>query len=209
MERALKKAIPQGSDQRVKDVQSDAWLLERIRARDERAFEQLADFYFQPVWRVAARVLRNDAEAEDIAQEVFLKVWLQPPELKKGASLRAWLLRVASNGAIDRLRKKRPEPRDDLPELADPDITAEDALVSNAAVSDVQAAMEILPERQRLALVLTYYEGLANKEAADVIGVSVDALESLLSRARRGLKTSMNGVWQELLGDLMHNSTAD
>jgi len=184
-------------------------LLARVRAGDERAFEQLAVFYFQPAWRVAARVLRNDTEAEDVAQEVFLKIWRKPPELKDGASLKAWILRVASNGAIDRLRKKRPEPRDDLPDMADPGADAEDMMVSNAAASNVRAAVDGLPERQRLALVLTYYEGMANKEAAQAIGVSVDALESLLSRARRGLKVSMSAVWQEVLRDLTHIQVVD
>jgi RNA polymerase sigma-70 factor (ECF subfamily) len=187
----------------------DARLLQRIKTGDAQAFERIVKTYFEPAWRVAVRILRNEAEAEDVAQGVFLKIWQNPPELKPGASFRAWILRVASNGAIDQLRKKRPVPVAELPEQVDGAVSAEQALQAGEAASQVQVALEELPERQRLALILTYYEGLANKEAADVLGVSVDALESLLSRARRGLKANMSGIWQDLLVDLTQKPLGD
>ena len=86
---------------------------------------------------------------------------------------------------------------------------AESGLQAGQAAEHVRTAMENLPERQRLALILTYYEGLANKEAAEILEVSVDALESLLARARRALRTSMDEVWQDVLGELERVSGAD
>jgi len=193
----------------TEDGECAARLLQQIRSGDARAFEYIVEKYFQPAWRVAVRILRNDAEAEDVAQEVLLKIWKNPPELKPGASLKAWILRVASNGAIDQLRKKRPTTMAELPERVDASASVVDVLQADEAASQVQTALDGLPERQRLALILTYYEGMANKEAAEVLDVSVDALESLLSRARRGLKATMNDVWQELLDDLAKRPVAD
>ena len=111
-------------------------------------------------------------------------------------------MRVAANGAIDRLRRRKPELWDELPEREDSSVAADSAMTGQEAAVSVQQAIDNLPERQRLALTLTYYEGLANKETADMMGVSVDALESLLVRARRGLKASLAETWGEILEDL-------
>ncbi len=155
------------------------------------------------------RVLRADSEAEDVTQDVLLKIWRETPELRSEASLRSWSVRVATNGAIDRLRKKRPELWDEIPDRADPSPGAERALTEGEAADTVQQAIDGLPERQRLALVMTYYEGLANKETADLMGVSVDALESLLARGRRTLKASLADRWNELLEDLSGASATE
>ncbi|MGI9481545.1 MAG: sigma-70 family RNA polymerase sigma factor [Hyphomicrobiales bacterium] len=190
-------------------IASDALLLRRIRSGDKGAFEQVAVSYFQPAWRVAARVLRDDTEAEDVVQDVFLKIWRDPPDIDRSGSLKAWIIRVTTNASIDRIRKKRPMPVEELPERIDPAADAESGLQAGQAAEHVRTAMEELPERQRLALILTYYEGLANKEAAEILEVSVDALESLLARARRALRTSMDEVWQDVLGELERVSAAD
>ena len=188
---------------------TDAELLGKVHRGDEKAFGQLVSSLFPAVYRAAARVLRQDTEAEDVAQEVFLKIWRDPPDLGEGGSLTAWSIRVATNGAIDRLRKRKPELADTLPDRVDPSLGAEGALQENQAAGSVQEAMELLPERQRLALVLTYYEGLANKEAAQILEVSVDALESLLSRARRSLKSMLADQWNDLLDDLAHGGARE
>ena len=209
MEQLLKKAQPVSINDAFA-TPTDAVLVDRVRAGDQRAFEQLAAFHFQAAWRVASRVLRNDAEAEDVAQEVLLKVWQNPPDLSEDSSLKPWILRVASNAAIDRLRKKSPDLLgDSMPEREDSAPQADDALVAAGAAGHVQGAIDQLPERQRLALLLTYYEGMPNKDAAATLEVSVDALESLLARARRALKATLAGHWEDLLTDISQGHASE
>ncbi|NNF76832.1 MAG: sigma-70 family RNA polymerase sigma factor [Rhizobiales bacterium] len=180
---------------------TDLSLLQQVRGGDQQAFGVLIGELYPAVYRAALRVLRQEQEAEDVAQDVFLKIWRDPPELRADANLKAWSARVATNGAIDRLRKKKPDISDDLPDQVDPAVSADEAMQANEAAGAVQQAIDHLPERQRLALVLTYYQGLPNKEAADLLDVSVDALESLLARARRALKATLSEHWQGLLED--------
>ncbi len=180
---------------------SDFSLLQQVRGGDQQAFGALVEALYPSVYRAALRVLRQEQEAEDVAQDVFLKIWRDPPELREESNLRAWSARVAANGAIDRLRKKKPDISDDLPDQIDPSVSTPDAMQAQEAAGEVQSAIDHLPERQRLALVLTYYQGLPNKEAAQLLDVSVDALESLLSRARRALKATLSEQWQGLLED--------
>ena len=111
-------------------------------------------------------------------------------------------MRVAANAVIDRSRKPRSGALDDAPEVEDPQARPDAPLDRAQAARLVDARIAALPERQRLALSLVYFEGLNNIEAAAVLEVSVDALESLLARARRGLKDSLSAEWRELLGGL-------
>ena len=209
MDKSLEADGQAGAPADGQNAHSDGALLEAVRAGDHGAYRELVTRMFPSVYRVASRILRADSEAEDVTQDVFLKVWRDTPELRSNTSLRSWCMRVAANGAIDRLRKRKPELWDELPEREDSAIAADNAITGQEAAQSVQQAIDDLPERQRLALTLTYYEGLANKETADLMGVSVDALESLLARARRGLKSSLAGTWSELLEDLGSADTAE
>ncbi|MEM8689430.1 MAG: sigma-70 family RNA polymerase sigma factor [Pseudomonadota bacterium] len=201
MEQPLKSAAAVATAAASASQVSHLTLLQQVRAGDQQAFGVLVSELFPTVYRAALRVLRHEQEAEDVAQDVFMKIWGDPPELRAEANLKAWSARVATNGAIDRLRKKKPDVSDDLPDQVDPAVAADEAMQADEAADAVQRAIDGLPERQRLALVLTYYEGLPNKEAADLLEVSVDALESLLARARRALKAALSEQWQGLLED--------
>lgn len=180
---------------------ADLSLLQQVKDGDQQAFGVLVGELYPAVYRAAMRVLRHEQEAEDVAQDVFLKIWNDPPDLRADANLKAWSARVATNGAIDRFRKKKPDVSDELPDQVDPAASADGAMQADEAAEAVQEAIDHLPERQRLALVLTYYQGLPNKEAAELLDVSVDALESLLARARRALKATLSEHWQGLLED--------
>lgn len=179
----------------------DSRLMLRIAARDERAFAALVSVHHGRVYALCRRMIGDDAEAEDTAQEVFLKLWTQPTSWSpEGARFSTWLYRVTANASIDRLRKRVPEPVETVPDLAD-DRPGPVASLHRSQVSvRVEAALARLPDRQRLALVLTYYQGLSNKEAATALEVNVDALESLLARARRSLKDDLANDWRDLLG---------
>lgn len=180
----------------------DAELLDRIKRAERSAFARLVELHFQPVYRVAWRMLGGRDGAEDIAQETFLRLWRNPHQVRDGKSLRSWLMRVATNLAIDRHRRRLPEAAVDPPEVADASPGPEHALRRSELAGEIDAAIAGLPERQRLALVLSHFEGYGNPDIAAALEVSVEAVESLLARARRGLKVALAERWRELLEDL-------
>ena len=146
-------------------------------------------------------MLGDAAEAEDVAQESFVRLLRKAPDWEPGrAALGTWLHRVAVNLCIDRLRARRPTSTlDDVPEaaLAGPEAgTLDGALDRQKAV---RAALDSLPEKQRAAIVLVHYQGFSNREAGDLLDASVEAVESLLSRARRSLRTRLEATAADLL----------
>ena len=178
----------------------DVALMARVRDGNECAFATLVSIHFRVVFALSRRMLGDDGEAEDIAQEVFLKVWKRAGAWQaEKARFTTWLHRVTANACIDRLRKRIPTPVETIPDRPDPDAGPELDIARDQVAARVEAAISLLPERQRLALVLTYYQGLSNREAAAVMEITVDALESLLARARRGLKRQLKGEARELL----------
>lgn len=180
----------------------DDALIRCIAAGDSSAWPQLVQRHLAPLVALAWRILGDRAEAEDIAQEVFVRLLAKVPTWEPGgAALRTWLSRVAINLCIDRRRAKRTTPLDDLPEPRDS--AADETVVARRfdMARKVGAALHKLPERQAVAMTLVHYQGFTNREAAGVLDVSVDALESLLARGRRAMKKELSSVAQDLLGD--------
>jgi RNA polymerase sigma-70 factor (ECF subfamily) len=141
---------------------------------------------------LAQRMLGDAAEAEDVAQEVFLRVWKEAPRWKPGAArFDTWMHRVALNLCYDRLRRKRVTPMAEPPEQVDPGPAPDRSLMASDVGRRVQQAMLSLPDRQREAVALCHYQELGNIEAALIMDVSVEALESLLSRGRRALRLAL------------------
>lgn len=189
----------------VRDGEADAELLARIADGDADAFGVLVARHHPNVFALCRRMLGDDGEAEDRTQEVFLKVWTKPEAWQSGgAKFSTWLYRVAANSCIDRLRKRVPVPVEEIPDTADDAAGPDTQLFQGQLAERVEAALSSLPERQRLALVATYYQDLSNREAAELLGVTVDALESLLARARRKLKELLSDEWQALIDDGGH-----
>ncbi len=178
----------------------DAVLLEQVAKGDVAAFSTLVDRHLSAVLAVARRMLRDDAEAEDMAQEAMLRLWRSSDRLEIGAyGARPWLRRVVSNLCIDRVRAGRnTSVVDEVPDEGQPADQVQ-ALERQQASRRVDEALKSLPERQRLALVLFHYEGLSQIEIGKTMGISDEAVESLLSRARRALKSSLASEWRELL----------
>jgi RNA polymerase sigma-70 factor (ECF subfamily) len=134
-------------------------------------------------------MLNDRSEAEDVAQETFLRVWKQAEHWRSdGAKFDTWLHKVAINLCYDRLRTRKDYSDENAPEMIDPALIPEQRLDKSQQGDVISIALAALPNRQREALVLQYYQELSNIEAADLMGVSVDALESLLSRARRNMR---------------------
>ena len=163
----------------------------RAAAGDRQAQAALVNRHMPVVWRVAFRMLKDRQEAEDVTQETFLRAWKMLPEWEDRAKFSTWACTVAINLCRDRLKKKKPVLMDELPEQTDTSLRPEQALSQKQASSRITALVDALPERQREALTLCAFEGLGNIEAADVMGVSVEALESLLARARRKLRQEL------------------
>lgn len=180
----------------------DGELLAAMARGNATAFAEIVNRHHPAVCRLVWRMTGGHADTEDIAQETFVKLWQNPSQVRDGAALLGWLMRVAANGAIDRLRKKPHAALDTAPELADRVALADAGLVRQAAARRVDRLIADLPERQRLALSLVYFEGLSNIAAAQVMQSSIEAVESLLARGRRSLKEAMSGEWRELLDAL-------
>ena len=181
---------------------TDDELLERLCVGDHDAFTEITGRHFDPVYRVAWRVLGGPADAEDVTQEAFIKLWQSPTTLRDGKAVRSWLMRVATNLAIDRMRRKQPLIVEQVPDVADDGLRADGALARSQIAGNIDAAIAGLPDRQRIALVMTYFEYMSNQQTAEVLDLSVDAVESLLSRARRNLKSQLAGEWRDMLDEL-------
>jgi len=181
---------------------SDEALMLRAGGGDRAACELLVERHLGRIVAFAHRTLGNRSDAEDAAQDVFLRVWSAAPRWKRGsARFSTWLYRVAMNVCLDRIARKRESTADDLPELADPRPEPSVALHASEMGRRVSTALAALPESQRIAVTLCHYQGLHNTEAAEVIGVSVEALESLLARARRALRAQLRPVAAALMGN--------
>jgi RNA polymerase sigma-70 factor, ECF subfamily len=172
--------------------ESDADLLAAAVRQDAVAFGKLVERYHHIVFRVVWRMTNGNAESEDIAQEAFLKLWNNPGQLREAGALKGWLLRVAHNLVMDRHRKKPARDIDAMPEIEDGRPSADAEMQRNWAEARIGQAISRLPDRQRTALTLVHFEQLPQAQAAQVMDISVDALESLLARGRRSLKEDLN-----------------
>ncbi len=142
--------------------------------------------------RLAYRMLGDGAAAEDITQETLLKLWEQAARWSgSGPGVGAWLRRVATNACLDRLRRAKFISGNEIPERADEGPLADEMMDGERVRKAVIEAMGNLPDRQRAAIVLTYYEALPNADAATVLELNIKAFESLLLRARAGLKAAL------------------
>lgn len=165
----------------------DEELVRRIGAGDPAAVQTLIARKLPRILALAARMLGDATEAEDVAQETFVRIWRHASSWRRGnARFDTWVHRVTLNLCYDRLRRKREWVTDDLPEVVDPSALP-DAHPQEDAVRVEQALQGIAP-RQREAIILVYYQEMSNIEAAATLQISVDALESLLSRGRRSLQ---------------------
>ncbi|MFT4151750.1 MAG: RNA polymerase sigma factor [Paracoccaceae bacterium] len=145
----------------------------------------------------AARLLADRAEAEDIAQEAMLRLWRIAPDWRQGeAQVSTWLYRVVTNLCTDRLRgrgRRGALALDDAPEVADDAPGAEAAMIEADRMAALQSALDMLPDRQRQAVVLRHIEGLSNPEIAAVMEIGVEAVESLTARGKRSLAAALSG----------------
>ena len=175
-------------------VRADDELMAAIADGDDSAFAGLVRRLTPPLLRFArATLAANSGEAEEVVQEVLVRLWQQAGNWRPDGRIATWAHRVAYRLCIDRLRRRRPSVDIDALEddLVDPEPLPVSRLTRLEDVRAVQAAVAGLPERQRTAIVLCHYQGLSQAEAAAVMGIGEAAYESLLARGRRRLRATL------------------
>ena len=174
----------------MQTTSSDAQWLARFAEGDAAAARVLTDRLAPRCLALAIRMMGERAEAEDITQEAMLRLWRIAPDWEDGqAQVSTWLYQVTLNLCRDRLRRahRKQVQLDAVAEPMDPAPGGEARLQARARNAALQAALQELPERQRQAVVLRHIEGLANPEIAQIMEISVEAVESLTARGKRAL----------------------
>lgn len=168
---------------------TDEDLMRRIALSDENAFREFLNRFERRVYALAWRLTGgNRSDAEDLAQDVFLKVWKNAARWQPTGTLVSWLYRLVYNDFTDKVRARRPTEELNAETLTVNEEPVEDALIRKSESERVRVALAALPDRQREALILCYYQELKAKEAAEVLGMKQNAVEVLLVRARKALK---------------------
>ena len=183
---------------------TDAEVMLRVKAGDQSAFDYLVQKYRRPLVSFMYRMARNTTLAEDLAQEVFLRVYRSRQTYEASAKFTTWLYRIATNLAVNHARDtrhERPEVTVSLDEpdeetgttmdLADGKISAEEALVRRERMLAIRGKVEALPERQKLAVIMHKYQQMDYKQIAEVLKLSESATKSLLFRAYETLREQL------------------
>lgn len=197
------------------NLDPDAALMLRVKRGDLPAFEELVEKYKQPVINVITRTLRDQTEAEDLAQNVFVQVYKSAHRYQVTAKFSTWLFTIARNLCLNEIRRRSRHPADsldtsqsdneDLPARQFEDVNTfspRENVLHGELEQKVQAALDELPEKQRTAIVLCRQDELSYEDISEVLGCSLSATKSLIHRARETLKEKLKaylrtGVWKE------------
>jgi RNA polymerase sigma-70 factor (ECF subfamily) len=193
-----------GFSQAVASGESDAEIMLRAKAGDQAAFEYLVQKYRRPMVSFMYRMARNSAVAEDLAQEVFLRVYRSRESYEASAKFTTWLYRIATNLAVNHARDTRherpelqvsiDEPDEDTGttlEIPDRSLNAEQTIVVRERMMAIRRRVESLPEQQKLAVIMHKYQQMDYKQIADVLKKSESATKSLLFRAYETLREQL------------------
>jgi len=172
----------------------DESLISRIRQGSHEAFAELVNRHSNQFYRLAYRLISNKEDAEDIVQDAFLKLWDRPNlwDPNKRTKFTTWFYRVVINLCLDHRKKIKLINLSENTEFADENAGVDILLDAHQKQAVLERLIHELPERQQVALNLCFYEGLSNNEAAQIIGVKVKALQSLVMRAKTALKYKVN-----------------
>ena len=184
------------------ETSDQEWML-RVRAGDREAFSVLAEKYRTPVVHFLYRMVREPALAEELAQEVFLRIYRARKSYRPRAKFSTWLFRIATNVALNSLRDGRmrrtresslegePDEAGPARQVADPGGNVEQRMLEAERQDEIRRAVEALPEKQRLAVLLHKYQEMDYDEIADILDCSESALKSLLFRAYETLRVRL------------------
>jgi RNA polymerase sigma-70 factor, ECF subfamily len=182
-----------GSGANVGDMQDASRLMERVRARDADAFENLYDRYHAMVYGIALRVLGDAGSAEDVTQNVFLKIWSAPDAFRSG-NLVGWLARVARNRAIDVLRSRKLRSENELSESIPDDATLEQTAMTRIDGQLARAAMNQLGDDQRSLLELGFFDGMTHDAIARKTGIPLGTVKTRIRSGLRRLRDLLDGA---------------
>ncbi len=174
--------------------------MRQVAGDEKLACRRLVERHASRMFGLAYRMLGDAALAEDVVQEAFLRLWRQARRWRPEARVSTWLYRVVHNLCIDELRARRKLSDEEPPDRPDPADGPMAIEHKGQVAKHVNAAISDLPPRQRAAVTLVYHQEMTNIEAAEVMGVTIDALESLLVRARRGLRHRLTARKEDLTG---------
>ena len=186
----------------------DISLMLRTRSGDEKAFETLVDRHKMRVFHLAYRFLGNATEAQDVAQEIFVKIYQARHTYEPTAKFTTWLYTIAKNTCLKSLARAHPTVSLDEEigigddkvqrQVADPNMpTPSEQMLHREETDVVKSAIDALPEQQRMAVVLSRFDGLSYDEIAQVMGCSAKAVKSLLHRARVELKERLEKYFRK------------
>jgi RNA polymerase sigma factor (sigma-70 family) len=185
-------------------------LIERLKAGDEAAFKELVTSWQDMVYNTSLGIVQNEMDAEDVAQEVFVKAYESIQGFKGESKLSTWLYRITVTRSLDYLRSRKRKKRfafvysifgenNELlinpPDFNHPGVQSE----NKQQASELFKAVDMLPDQQKIAFVLTRVEGLAHKEVSEIMGTTVPAVESLLQRAKTNLKKQLENYYRKHL----------
>jgi len=184
---------------------SDAEVMLRVAAGDDSAFDFLVSKYRRPLVHFMFRMARNQAVAEELAQEAFLRVYRSRNTYAAEAKFTTWLYRIATNLAVNHARDTRhdksavsldePDPETGATlDVADPGLTAEQNILRRERLALIRRKVQELPERQRLAVIMHKYQGLDYRQIGEVLKLSESATKSLLFRAYETLREELKGL---------------
>jgi RNA polymerase sigma-70 factor (ECF subfamily) len=202
-------AVPPHVEAKVAAAQSseglsDAQVMLRVKAGDQSAFEYLVQKYRRPMLSFMYRMAHNTAVAEDLAQEVFLRVYRSRENYEASAKFTTWLYRIASNLAVNHARDTRHQRPENTVSLDEPDqetgltmdlpdnsLTAEEVIVRRERLAAIRQRVQALPERQRIAVIMHKYQQMDYHQIAEVLKLSESAIKSLLFRAYETLRVQL------------------
>ena len=193
----------------------DAALMLLVKQGDSDAFSQLVEKYKKPVMNLVYRMIRDLAEAEDIAQNVFVQVYKSAERYQVSSKFSTWLFTIARNLCLNEIRRRTRHPADSM-DASHPDqedqplqqyedkkaVSAPDRLLQGELEAKIEQAVAELPENQRLAILMCRQDELSYEEIAQVLGCSLSATKSLIHRGRETLKQKLkpylrSGVWSQ------------
>lgn len=174
----------------MRDEASDEELMARVAAADQNALRELMSRHMRRAIALAERIVGGNVEADDVSQEAFIRVWRNADRFDaKRAKFTTWFCRIVVNLAIDRTRRRgKQAPIEEAGHIPAPGKDAIAVLIEKDQDQTLATALQRLPDRQRAAIALFHMEGLSGRDAAESLGLSEKAFESLLTRARRSLK---------------------